>query len=292
MKKSLIMALALTLGAGQLTAYAEQPAQYLPEKGDISLGFDIVPLVRTLGNAWNVDDEESRIGATPFDFDGMMTRPNVSVMGKYMVTDKWGIKLNLGVAVNDFNERSYVQDDLAVFLDPMSNEQVVDGVRTTKSGVTMKLGGEYRVGEHRVQGVFGMGLLFGFSTYDVKYTYGNKLTGLNPSPTTNIEVDDVPAYVPSGYRIIEARTPGGNFAVGAYATAGIEWFVAPKISLGAEVNLALYGMLGSKGVVKSEGFNSAYNDVETFTQYATPGNRGLSLSTDNIGGALSVNFYF
>lgn len=299
MKKTLIALCAALLAGAGMTASAEvaliekkPEKKYIPEKGDFAIGFDMVPVLRTIGSCFSSKIESEPIGGTPFTYDDMHARPNVSVTGKYMLTDKWGLRANLGVMVNNYNEKAYVRDDLKMLTDPMSEPRVVDVKHITKNGTTLSFGAEYRVGKSRVQGVFGFGVLFGCSTYDVKYRYGNELTAINQHPSTVFSYTDGNQYAPNGYRVIEARTPGANFALGGYASAGVECFVAPKISLGLDVNISLVGTMGYKGIVKSEGYNSSYQKVETFTQEVTPGNTGVNLSTDNIGGALSMNFYF
>lgn len=261
---------------------------YLPSKGDFAVGVDLVPLFRTIGGAFN--DSETPVGGAPFVYDDMMDlRPTVSIMGKYMLTDRWGVRANIGVRVRQHSTRSYVQDDKAVYLDPLSMATVVDTDKKTESGGSLMVGAEYRLGNRRVQGVFGFGAMFGFSTTRHNYSYGNEITEFNQTPTGSFETE---AYVPAGYRITKFSTEGPNFAAGIYGSVGAEWFVAPKISLGAEVNLSLYGVFGSKAVAESEGFNKAYERVDSWTQLVSPGNRGLSFGTDNIGGALYCTFYF
>lgn len=293
MKKIIISIMSATLLMGAFGANAQEPAkkQYTPEKGDFAIGFDIVPIIRTIGTSIKGKESTTQIGATPFTYEDMRTQPTVSILGKYMLTDKWGVRVNLGVTVDNKNTKAYVKDDLAAAINPMADKRVVDVETITKTGTSLMGGVEYRLGKSRIQGVFGAGLLFAFSTYDAKYQYGNKLTEINHYPSTVINTSSY-AGIPNGYRITEARTPGANFTLGGYASAGVECFVAPKMAIGAEVNLALYGVMGYKGIVKSEGFNVDYNKVETFTQQVTPGNTGVHFGTDNLGGSLYMSFYF
>lgn len=272
-------------GAADKAACAKN---YLPAKGDFAVGVDLVPLFRTIGGAFN--DSETPVGGTPFEYEDMMEfRPTVSIMGKYMLTDQWGLRVNLGVRVRQQSKRNYVQDDKAVFLDPLSEAKVIDTDKKTQSGGSLMVGAEYRLGRRRVQGVFGFGAMFGFSTTRHNYSYGNEITSFNQTPSGSFETE---AFVPAGYRITEYSSEGPNFAAGIYGSVGAEWFVAPKISLGAEVNLSLYGVFGSKSVAKSEGYNQAYERVDTWTEVVSPGNRGINFGTDNIGGALYCTFYF
>lgn len=268
----------------------DRPKQYLPEKGDFAVGVDIVPLLKTIGGAFK-SGEAVPAGGTPFTYNSMFLKPNVSVMGRYMLTDKWGLKANLGVAVRSENFRSYATDDLETYLDPTSEAKVEDCRKVTQSGMTLTFGAEYRIGSRRVQGIVGFGIMGGFSTFNTSYSYGNRITELNRTPTNSFG-DQVTAGVPSGYRITDAKTQGPNGVLGAYASLGAEWFVAPKVSLGAEVDLTFYTAFSAKGCVKSQGYNEAYQTIDTRTDLTTPGDNSYNFGTDNIAGSVYVSFYF
>jgi len=291
MRKYIISAI---LAAVALTAAAQETAKvnYLPEKGDWAFGVDVVPLLKTIGGSYK-SDETPGVGGTVFspDLETTFVKPNVSIMGKYMLTDKWGVKVNLGVTFINKNRRLYTPDDLDAAIST-GEAKVVDSRRTTRSGGSLMAGMEYRLGKHRVQGVFGFGLLFGFTTDKVTYSYGNTMTGLNQNPGTAFPNPDGSDIIPDGYRVTSNTFDGPNFVLGAYGSAGAEWFVAPKISIGASVDLYLYGAMGSKGIVKSEGYNAAYGQVEERTDLYSPGSTGFNFGTDNIGGSLYMTFYF
>lgn len=289
MKKYIIALAAAAMMAPGVMAQTDSKPVYTPEAGDWALGFDVVPLLRTIGSCFNDDISEEGIGASPMTYDNMLAKPNVSIMGKYMLTDQWGIKANLGLTLSHDNTRSYTPDDLGLFLDPNSGEKVVDERRYTTSGGSLTIGAEYRLGHRRVQGVFGFGLLAGFSTSEVRYSYGNAITELNQRPSSAI---DAPASVPAGYRALHERTDAPNFVIGGYASAGVECFVAPKVAIGAEVDLYVYGGCSGKGYVTSEGWNQAYNRVVERTDLVSPGNRQARFGTDNLGGSLYMTFYF
>jgi len=290
MKKYIIaFAAAAIMASGAMAQNAEKKTVYTPEAGDWALGFDVVPLLRTIGSCFNEDISEEGIGASPMTYDNMLAKPNVSIIGKYMLTDKWGLKANLGLTLRHDNERSYTADDFGLFLDPNSGSKVVDSRRYTTSGGSLTFGAEYRLGHRRVQGVFGFGILAGFSTSEVRYSYGNAITSVNRQPSSAI---DPAGLVPAGYRVLHERTDAPNFVVGGYASAGVECFVAPKIAIGAEVDLYVYGGCSGKGYITSEGWNNAYNGVEERTDLVSPGNTQARFGTDNIGGSLYMTFYF
>lgn len=287
---SAILAFALTSSSAfAQSENTENP--YLPQKGDFAFGIDLVPIVKTIGGAFDNNYDDEKFGGTPFlyDTEDMYLKPNVSIMGKYMITNKWAAKVNIGLHVRNNTDRQYVDDQLGLFLDPNSEAKVVDSRSISEAGCTFMVGGEYRLGSRRVQGVFGFGLLAGFSSKSVKYSYGNKLTDFNQNPTGYYS-----EYMgqPNGYRVTRANYDGPNCALGVYGSAGIEWFVGKKIALGASVDLYCYGSFSSKAVVHSEGFNKAYQSVDKHTDLVKPGTAGAAFGTDNLGGSLYAIFYF
>jgi hypothetical protein len=74
--------------------------------------------------------------------------------------------------------------------------------------------------------------------------------------------------------------------------AGIEFFVAPRVSVGATVNLYLLRERGAQTYTKTERYNSAAGRVETWTDLVSPGNRATRWGTGNMGGSLYISFYF
>lgn len=267
--------------------------QYLPEQGDWSVGVDLVPLIKYIGTG---NDNLKVGGGSPFtkgtDFDNKTLMPDASIMGKYMLTEKWALRGNIGFKFGSETKKFYVSDDKAAVLNPLGDEKVEDKIKNNKSGVSVMLGVEYRKGERRVQGVFGAGLLFAFMNNKLKYEYGNEMTSVNQNPTTSVWRSGKEYLIPSGYRVLTAYNTGSNFYTGITGSAGVEWFVAPKISLGAEVNLSVYYLFGKQTYVESEGYNAVLGRVEKRTDLVSPGDRGFYVATESLGGALTFNFYF
>jgi hypothetical protein len=80
--------------------------------------------------------------------------------------------------------------------------------------------------------------------------------------------------------------------VGLYASAGVEWFVAPKVALGANVNFGIYYEINPARVSVYEGWNTAAMKLDQFTELEAPASHGFHIGTDNIGANLYIAFYF
>lgn len=296
MKKLIVIILSACLFPAMLWAEEKQQKQYLPEEGDWALGIDVVPILKYIGNAFNGTDGSNgldHVGGTPFTsghFGNQGLMPTVSIMGKYMLTDEWAVRANVGLMISSANDKAYSPDDKALLTNPFSEAKVIDGARYDRNGMSMLLGAEYRKGARRIQGVFGAGLLFAFQNSKETYSWGNALTEINQSPTSH-SFANMPT-LPTGYRALKQNGAGSDFYLGLTGSAGIEWFVAPKIALGAEVNLSLYYTFGTQTYVESEGYNATLGKVETRTDLYAPGSNGIYFGTESLGGSLYMTFYF
>lgn len=291
MKRVIITAVALLLAwGGTISAQETEKKEYLPKAGEWAIGFDAAPVLKFAGNFFNgnTDNDLDYIGGAPSVKTDI--RPDISIMGKYMLTDQWALRANVGLLLSTRTNSFYADDDAAQLNDPLSEAKVVDRIKSARHGGSILLGAEYRKGKRRVQGVFGAGLLLAFQNSNTRYTYGNAVTDINQNPSTGIGTYN--PNIPAGYRPTKMYGNNMDFYLGVTGSAGFEWFVAPKISLGMEVNLSLYYRFGSQTYVQSEGYNTAMQAVEKRTDLISPANGEFYFGTQSLGGALAMNFYF
>ena len=276
-----------------ISAQSEDSKNYLPEQGDMAFGINVKPVLKYVGNIFNgtTNNKLKDLGGEPVtnnasDFKSDIL-PTVSIMGKYMLSDNWGVRANVGLMLGKDTDREYVIDDKQAVLDPFNESKLIDTRHTAKNGMSLMLGAEYRKGSKRIQGVFGMGILFGFYNQNISYEFANAVTPLNDHPTSASWVKNCK----NGYRIVNEKTEG-NLFYGITGSAGVEWFVAPKVSLGAEVNLSLYHINGGQLYTQSEGYNNVTQQFVERTDLTSPGNDKLRFGTESLGGSLYMAFYF
>lgn len=301
MKKSIILTAVLAFLCTALSAKdgkeKKDVSEYLPEAGDFAISVSANPFINFVGNIFNntVDQTIGTFGGDPYNAGGInRPAPTVSIAGKYMLTDELGLRVNLGWIHNSNTRNEYVKDDAELKNNPLSGKKLTDSYITRESGGSFSAAIEYRVGKRRVQGVFSAGLMYAFSYNRTKYTYGNAITEINQNPSAEVpdyEVTPVPDGFSSMRYLSKFSNSPSNYA-GLILSAGIEWFVAPKVSIGGEVNIsALYNW--TKAIYYTgEGFNTLSNAVETWTELESPSSHGFSFGTGNIGSNLSVTFYF
>lgn len=324
MKKTIISLMLLALSMTFGVAFSQEevslkpiPAGYMPEKGDIAIGISANPFLKYIGNAFNGATDNSlssfggqavgggllETGAAAFDemsgdkLGSIITKPFVSVMGKYMLEDNMAVTANFGIIGVNFNMPEYVQDDKAVALDPLSEAQVVDNLKTTISGGSFALGAEWSRRYRKIQGVGGVSLMYAFAKAKTSFTYGNEITDINQTPST------MTGYSSEGF-LPNARPVGSSDlgivpfevgsvnGIGGILHAGVEWFFAPKVSIGGQVTLSAIYAKQSQVIATYEGFSPVSNKVETYTELVSPGMSLFLFGTENLGGNLFINFYF
>lgn len=277
MKHILTILTAIALCSLPFTAQAQSEEDYLPKAGDLGLSVSANPL--------------SQI-ATGVSY----TQPLVSIAGKYMVSDKSALFLNVGWIYNYNHNNYYADDDAALYLDPFSRAKVIDTREDQITGLNVSFGGERRIGKGKVQGVFGGGIMYAFSYYDIRYSYGNAITSINQQPSisddlySNIDYPDVPGVSYQRY-LSEFNTTPTHY-IGLTGYAGVEWFVAPKVSVGAKLYLTAAYRFSSGDYYTAEGYNYLTGQVEEWTELLSPSSHGFRFNRDNVGMDISFNFYF
>lgn len=298
MKKIISILLLAAVASLSLSAQETEEKQYLPEAGDWSIGFDVKPVFKYVGGLFNNYNQQSTLENFPAgqpsiykpvenheDFEDYQYYPTASIMGRYMLTDKLAVKANVGIVLENDKSGAYVSDDAATILDPLSQSKVGDYENTRTTGFSLQAGVEYRLGKKRIQGVFGGGILFGLQNCKKVYTYGNEMTLINQMPTSSYQYNE-------GYRLLRSFSKQPDYFAGLYGSAGVEFFVAPKVALGAEMSLCAGYSIKQQKFTVSEGYNRSTEVIETKTDLVEPLTSGFQLSTRNLGGSLYLAFYF
>lgn len=279
---------------------AQDGNSVLPQKGDWAVSINAAPVLQYIGQLFNGTNGNAvinRFGGQPYLNNDVTTgnfgviNPLVSVSAKYLLTDDIALRLNAGWLYTYDDDKFYVQDDAARLENPISTKRLIDTRIVRGNGVSLMFGAERRVGKKNIQGVFGGGVLYANQVGSRKFMYGNIMNQDNQSPSIAVGGATVPAGFSSA-RVLESRIANSLSYLGAVAFVGVEWFVSSKISLGGEVNIAAVYRFGGNTYTTIEGYNTLSMQVEEWTDLTAPTSSGFSFGTGNIGGNLSLNFYF
>ena len=84
---------------------------------------------------------------------------------------------------------------------------------------------------------------------------------------------------------------GNDFEVGLRGFIGVEYFFAPKMSVGGEFYWGVSYVTTGESSVTFEGYEGSTNEVMEYTTF-TKGNRDLEVGFRNTSASVNVFFYF
>ncbi len=250
----------------------------LPETGDIGLGVNMIPLFNWFGNAFNNNPNNQFADDNKF----FTTFGNQVLMGKYFLSEKTALRVNFGFNANSVTNRIYVQDDASN--DPL--DMVTDTWKNDNGRYTLALGYEMRRGKGRIQGYDGGDLMLNFTNNTNTYSYGNGHSSTNSIPTSS----DFGNNLNGNQRVLD-NTGNASFGIGVRGFVGVEYFVAPKLSLGCEFGWGIMVENTFKSMVSSEYYEAATGDV-MIQNTENAGNTNVNVGVDNLNGAVFMMFYF
>ncbi|MFN9710540.1 MAG: hypothetical protein ACK55K_03940 [Bacteroidota bacterium] len=211
MKKSLFLLFASFsfIAANAQTITSKKGEAYLPEKGDWAISVNADGLFKWVGNLANSGNNNNA--------PSVGTVEDFTFVGKKFVTDKNAIRVLAGFRIG--NTSNTWEDQTANGLDANGNPDLEDATDNTfKQSVTdfslkAGLGKEWRRGKTRLQGYYGADLYLSINSRSEKWTNSNKNE--------------------SGYQTLKVGS-GLGLGLGANAFIGAEYFLFPKMSIGAQ----------------------------------------------------------
>lgn len=248
----------------------------LPGTGNYGLGFDAVPFLEYLGNIFN-GTTNNTIGA---DFVGNSQQ----VFGKYFLSDDLVIRGRVRVDQDMDTERNRVILDNQPI--PDADVEVTDEWIIKSTFVRVGGGMEFRKGIGRVVGVFGGEVSALYGSGSTEYDYGNPITEENQAPSSTFGFVNGSRFE----RIVEEKE-SKQLGLGVNGFVGVEYFVAPKIAVGAEFTLGFDFVKDFREQDRFEFWDVTSGSIKTRSSVSEGGN-SLSIATGNSGGSINLMFYF
>ncbi|MEW6470087.1 MAG: hypothetical protein AB1458_14265 [Bacteroidota bacterium] len=286
MKKA-IMILALAFGttaafAQDLTSKKGEP--YLPEEGDWAICFDARPFLTYAGNLFSGNTGSNSSPAVMYP--GNMPWGIHAKMFKDATT-AYRAMIRLGFGSVTMN--NYVTQDGQT--DP--NVKVTDEWKSSARNILLGGGLEMRRGKTRLQGYYGGMVWIMLGGGSDTYTYGNAFSTTNTSATFTNWPSTTPTTGSSRTTEVVA---GSTFGFGIRGFIGAEYFILPKISIGAEYGWGIGMSNMGDGEMTTESWDFANNTIKTTTS-KTGGVKSFGLDVDisnNMlnAGALNICFHF
>lgn len=284
--------------------------EILPRKGDIALGFNTVPMIDFLLNSLNHVSLFGGAGGTSSGTASSAVQytsnSNNQIVGKYFLDPKTAVRVRFGYNTLSGSITNPVQDAIAMDAASQGTPQdiaaaslikVDDKLNFHKSNVVVAIGYEKRRGYHRLIGFYGGEFGVGRTNANQQVSYGNIFTDVYESDyTTNFNTLATATLDPSTTSRVSRNLDtkyGGTWRFGARGFIGVEYFVFPKISVGAEFGWGFSvtrqknrreenetyfnGQSGPEVVIEEKEVNSSNNT----TGFAVDSNNGQTYSLNN-----------
>jgi hypothetical protein len=234
----------------------------LPQKGDWAIGLSTTPFFNYFGNLFNNSTN---------NYAPLLTSPDgMSLIGKFMKNATTAYRLSIALNHNSSDGKNLVHDVNSN--DPFKN--VTDTKNFNSTDILFRCGLEKRRGAGRLQGIYGLEALVGFNADNSKNTYGNQITVINPSvPFTVWNYGNAyPAYIANGSSRTLTSKSGNTIHLGVGGFIGVEYFIAPKISMGGELGYFISFSKTAKGTSTNENYDFTTNTVNKNTNdlYSSP----------------------
>lgn len=291
MRKTLLL---LALAFGTTCAFAQdgmtskKGEPILPETDDWALMIDATPVMNYLGNMVNGNLNN----ASP---NWMYPGTPLAITGKMFKDEKTAYRGMIRLGFGSTTMNNYVQDDVAVAADPLSTSKVNDSWKAAYNQIVLGGGLEMRRGKTRLQGFYGGMLMIGLGGSKDTYTYGNGYTQTNTTPTSTTWTPTISSG-PAASRTLTDKN-GSTFMLGVRGFIGAEYFIFPKMAVGAEFGWGIGMSSTGEGEMTTESWDATGNVVKTTTT-KTGKSSTFGIDTDINGaqmmpaGALTLTLHF
>ena len=206
----------------------------LPEQGDFAIGVDVAPFFSSLN-----------FMSTGTTGPKMSFGDGLSVIGKYYASADMAYRVKFAANMSSTTQNTFVTDQTV--LNPTAADVVEDKTTANLSHYALSVGFEKRRGSGRLQGYYGADFFTEYKNGSSSSTYGNALdaghTGIRTVDTDN----------------------GAALSFGLRGFVGVEYFIAPKISLGGELGWGVAYQMGFDGSATTEEWDAHANDVKSET---------------------------
>lgn len=262
----------------------------LPESGDWAISFDAVPFMNYLGNLFSGATTTNGSPGATWVNPGTMT-----ITGKLFKDEKTAYRATVRLGFNSGSTTALIADASQTVTPTYPNPATMKEDKWSGSSRFIGLGGgiEMRRGKTRLQGFYGGEAMIWMSGKTNTFDYGNAVSSTIPvnnatstnfgigatSTGSNITVD--PTYGVAA-RVLKDKV-GTTFGFGVRGFIGAEYFIFPKIAVGAEYGWGLGISMTGQGTRELESVGGSPATPGTI-EYKTNKSGNFGVDTDINGG--------
>ena len=228
----------------------------LPEAGDYAIQMNATPILDLGLNSVNI---MGNVGGTA-QHPGHVSGFSQTIVGKYFLTGQKAVRIKVGIN-NDYNTTKTYGDNPVTPTagnNGTAENVLISTAKTRNNDIFLAGGLEWRRGHNRLQGFYGAEAFLRFENENVKNTYEFAYTQAHQDS----------GFVNIGDERMLSDKSGVAVTFGVRGFVGVEYFVAPKISIGAEFGWGLGLTTSPRGTDEIEVWDtqSGSSDPSAFTE--------------------------
>jgi len=257
----------------------------LPEADDWALVIDATPVLNYFGRFLSTAGSTSPTWGYP--------GAPLAITGKMFKDEKTAYRGMIRLGFGSTTLNNFVDDNVNT-TDP--NAMVNDSRKVAYNNIVLGGGMEWRRGKTRLQGFYGGMLMFGIGGSKNTYSYGNSYSGTNTTPTSTTTWTPSIATSSAPSRITELKA-GSTMMIALRGFIGAEYFIFPKIAVGAEFGWGLGMTSTGEGEVTTQTWDGTALNTKSTTSKTGKSNT-FGFDTDVNGtqmvptGALTLALHF
>ncbi len=240
-----------------------------PESGDWGLSIEATPFINFAADLVHIGAGKTEDAPT---FNGLNDQaPTWAISGKYFIANDRAIRASLRLnAKRDRQTSEIIYDPNATATNWPNNQSTdftKDVFKTNDWAIALGGGYEWRKGTRRLQGYYGAECIIALSNRSNRYSYAYDLLAPDTDPATADNLRDYTTDfgqitdVPGEYISRQTSFKNGmTVALGVRGFVGVEFFVAPKISLGGEFGWGLGIAHTGRATTTEEGIDYLEDD--------------------------------
>ncbi|MFZ4398498.1 MAG: hypothetical protein ACOYO1_00575 [Bacteroidales bacterium] len=284
--KKIIIILTITLslfnGLKAQQLISKKGIPILPQKGDFAIGISATPFFDFVGNITKINATSAFKSSASFDF---LNPDMMYIYGKYFLKDNTAIRGKIRIGLNKQTKNAFVDK-----YGSTTGETIEDKWTHSSTNIILAAGIEKRRGYGRLQGFYGAETMISLmgGQYDT-YVYGNDITSANTNPKRTNFNSNVSNF---GY-LLENKT-STVFGFGVNAFVGVEYFFAPKMSIGGEFGWGIGFNQGPNTVGTREYNYEFWNGGSVENKTVDDGGKvsTFTIDTKTTGGQIFLLFHF
>lgn len=256
---------------------------FLPEADDWALIIGATPVLNYLGNLMNGSTNN---GSPTWGYPGTP----LAITGKMFKDEKTAYRAMIRLGFGSTTQRAFsIKDEQS---DPTVT--VEDSWKSSYNQIVLGAGIEKRRGKTRLQGFYGGMVMLGLGGSKDEYSYGNAFSATNTLPHRTVFYNNNPA--PGVWTTSEKE--GSTFMIGLRGFVGAEYFILPKMAVGAEFGWGLGVSTTGSGEATVEYWDAQNDAVNTSTIKTGGGTSMFGFDTDINGlqklpaGELTISLQF